>query len=99
MEIRNLETTIKEWEGKAASNSERLNQQATIQTGITRQRAQLESLGKSKGNVEITRNVDQEIISIRQKATAAKLSRAGVVQTMLTGLLLGLLGEIGRAHV
>ena len=94
LEIRNLETTIREWEGKAASNSERLNQQATIQTGITRQRAQLESLGKSKGNVEITRNVDQEIISIRQKATAAKLSRAGVVQTILTGLLLGLLGGL-----
>ena len=100
MEIQNLETTIKEWETKAASNSERLNQQATIQTGITRQRAQLESLGKSKGNVEITRNVDQEIISIRQKATPAKLSRAGVVETLLTGLLLGLLvGLLGVAAI
>jgi capsular exopolysaccharide synthesis family protein len=100
LEIRNLETTIKEWETKAASNSERLNQQATIQTGITRLRAQLESLGKSKGNVEITRNVDQEIISIRQKATPAKLSRAGVVQTLLSGLLLGLLaGLLGVAAI
>ncbi len=94
LEIRNLETTIKDWEAKAASNSERLNLQATIQTGITRLRAQLESLGKSKGNVEITRNVDQEIISIRQKATPAKLSRVGVVQTLLIGLFLGLLGGL-----
>ncbi len=100
LEIRNLETTIKEWEAKAASNSERLNQQATIQTGISRLRTQLESLGKSKGNVEITRNVDQEIISIRQKATPAKLSRAGVVQTLLIGFLLGLLvGLLGVAAI
>ncbi|MEO6739099.1 MAG: polysaccharide biosynthesis tyrosine autokinase [Chthoniobacteraceae bacterium] len=91
LEIRNLEATVKEWEAKAASNSERLNQYAAIQTGIARQRSQLESLGKSKGNVEITRNVDQEIISIRQKATPATLARPGVVQTLLVGFFLGLL--------
>ena len=98
LEIRNLETTVKDWEAKASSNSERLNQYAAIQTGIARQRAQLETLGKSKGSVEITRNVDQEIISIRQKATPARLARVGVVQTLLIGfslgLLLGLLGVV-----
>ena len=90
MEIRNLETTVKEWESKAASNSERLNQFAAIQTGIARLRSQLETLGRSKGNVEITRNVDQEIISVRQKATPARPARAGVFRTLMTGLGIGL---------
>jgi len=91
LEIRNLETTIRDWEAKAASNSERLNQYAALQTGIGRLRSQLETLGKSKGNVEITRNVDQEIISIRQKATPAKPTRIGVVRTLLIGFGSGLL--------
>ena len=94
LEIRNLETTVKDWEAKAASNSERLNQYAAIQTGIARQRAQLETLGKSKGSVEITRNVDQEIISIRQKATPAQPTRIGAVRTLSIGFAMGLLAGL-----
>jgi capsular exopolysaccharide synthesis family protein len=96
LEIRNLETTVKDWETKAAANSERLNQYTAIQTGIARLRSQLESLGKSKGNIEITRNVDQEIISIRQKASEAVPRRPGLFSTLFTGLALGLFaGLIG----
>ncbi len=94
LEIRNLETTITDWETKAGANSERLNQYAGIQTGIARLRTQLETLGKSKGNIEITRNVDQEIISIRQKASAAVPKRPGLLVTLATGLGLGLLAGI-----
>jgi capsular exopolysaccharide synthesis family protein len=96
LEIRNLETTIKEWETKAAANSERLNQYAAIQTGITRLRSQLETLGRSKGNIEITRNVDQEIISVRQKASIAQPDRPGVLPMLLKGLMVGLcMGFVG----
>ena len=94
LEIRNLETTVRDWEAKAASNSERLNQYAAIQTGISRLRSQLETLGRSKGNVEITRNVDQEILSIRQKATPARPTRIGVVRTLLIGFAAGLFAGI-----
>ena len=94
LEIRNLETTVKEWEAKAASNSERLTQHAGIQAGISRMRAQYENLSRSKGSVEITRNVDQEIISVRQKATPAQTARFGVARTLTTGFVLGLLGGI-----
>ena len=94
LEIRNLETTIRDWETKAASNSERLTQYAAIQTGITRLRSQLENLNRSKGNVEITRNVDQEIISIRQKATPPVKTHIGVARTLTIGFMLGLLGGI-----
>ena len=94
LEIRNLEATVKEWEAKAASNSERLTQHAGIQSGISRLRAQFENLSRSKGSVEITRNVDQEIISVRQKATPARTARFGVVRTLTSGFVLGLLGGI-----
>ncbi|MEQ1850657.1 MAG: polysaccharide biosynthesis tyrosine autokinase [Chthoniobacteraceae bacterium] len=94
LEIRNLETTIKDWETKAAANSERLNQYATIQTGISRLRSQLDTLGRSKGSIEVTRNVDQEIISVRQKASVAQAKRLGVWDTLGAGLALGLVAGI-----
>ena len=94
LEIRNLETTIRDWEAKAAANSERLNQYAAIQSGIARLRSQLDTLGRSKGNIEITRNVDQEIISVRQKASVAGPMRPGVLRMLSLGLALGLLAGV-----
>ena len=94
LEIRNLETTIKDWEARAAANSERLNQYAAIQSGIARLRSQLETLGRSKGNIEITRNVDQEIISVRQKATVGEPVRPGVLRMLLIGFAVGLFAGV-----
>ena len=91
LEIRNLEKTTREWDAKAAANSERLNQYASLQAGVGRLRTQLDTLSRSKGNVEITRNVDQEIISIRQKASVAEPTRIGVWWPLAIGLGAGLL--------
>lgn len=94
LEIRNLQNTIKEWEGKASANSERLSQHAALQSEVSRLRGQLESLGKSKGTVDLTRNVDQEIISVRQKASAAEPVRPSIPMALGTGLALGLLAGL-----
>ncbi len=94
LEIRNLQTTIKDWEAKAAANSERLTQYSALQAEVGRLRLQLDSLGKSKGSVDLTRNVDQEIISIRQKASVAEPVRVNVVMALTVGVVLGLLGGL-----
>ncbi|MEO6788088.1 MAG: polysaccharide biosynthesis tyrosine autokinase, partial [Chthoniobacteraceae bacterium] len=96
IEIKNLETTIKEWEGKAAANNERLNQYATLQAGIARLRSQLDALVRSKGNVDLTRNVDQEIVSVRQKASVAEPQSVNVLKVLGIGIGIGLgIGLLG----
>jgi len=90
LEIQNLEKTIKEWETKALDMSQRLADYSAIQAGVTRKRAQLESLSRSKGNVEINRNVDQEVLSVRQHASPALPQKAGLAKTVGAGVGLGL---------
>lgn len=91
LEIQNLEKTIQEWEAKALDLSQRLAEYSGIQAGIVRKRAQLESLSRSKGNVEINRNVDQDVVSIRQRASVAQPQKPGIGRTIGTGVGLGLL--------
>jgi capsular exopolysaccharide synthesis family protein len=100
LEIKNLQSTIKEWETKAAQNGERLNQYGTLQAGVARLRTQLDALGRSKGNVDLTRNVDQEIVSIRQKASVAEPKSVNILKALSIGLSFGLLaGLIGLAVI
>jgi len=91
LEIQNLEKTIQEWEAKALALSQRLAEYSGIQAGIARKRAQLETLSRSKGNVEFNRNVDQDVVSIRQRASAAQPQKPGVARTIGTGVGLGLI--------
>jgi capsular exopolysaccharide synthesis family protein len=100
LEIKNLQKTIQEWETKAAANSERLNSYASLQATVARLRSQLDSLGKSKGNVDLNRNVDQEIVSIRQKASPAVPKSVNIFKVLSIGISLGLLaGLIGLAVI
>lgn len=94
LEIQNLENTIKEWSAKALELSQRLAEHHSIQGAITQKRTQLESLNRSKGNVEINRNVDQDIVSIRQKASVAQPQKPGVARTVALGVALGLLAGL-----
>jgi len=91
LEIQNLEKTIKEWSAKALDLSQRLAEYNSIQSAITQKRAQLESLNRSKGTVEISRNVDQDVVSIRQKASVAQPRKPGVARTVTLGVAMGLL--------
>lgn len=94
LEIQNLENTIKEWSAKALELSQRLAEHHSIQGAITQKRTQLESLNRSKGNVEINRNVDQDVVSIRQKASVAQPQKPGVARTVALGVALGLLAGL-----
>jgi len=94
LEIQNLEKTIKEWETKALDLSQRLAEYSGIQANLTRTRAQLESLSRSKGNVEINRDVDQDVLSIRQHATPALPQKPGIARAIGTGVALGLLAGL-----
>jgi len=94
LEIQNLEKTIQEWDQKALDLSQRLAEYNAIQAGVNRKRSQLESLSRSKGNVEINRNVDQEVVSIRQHASAAQPQKPGVARTLGAGVVIGLLAGL-----
>ena len=89
LEIQNLEKTIQEWETKALDLSQRLAEYSGIQDSVNRKRAQLDSLSKSKGSVEVSRDVDQDVLSIRQRASTAVAQKPGILRTVCTGLGLG----------
>ncbi len=94
LEIQNLEKTIAEWEGKALAMSQRLADYNAIQAGVVRKRAEIDSLSRSKGNFQINRNVDQEVLSIRQHATPAQPQKPGVYKTIGIAVALGLLAGL-----
>jgi len=94
LEIQNLEKTIQEWDQKALDLSQRLAEYNTIQAGVARRRSQVESLSRSKGNVEINRNVDQEVVSIRERASIAEPQKPGVARTLSAGVAIGLLAGL-----
>jgi len=94
LEIQNLEKTIKEWSAKALDLSQRLAEYKSIQSGVAQKQTQLESLNRSKGNVEINRNVDQDVVSIRQKASASQPQKPGVARTVGLGVAFGLLAGL-----
>ncbi len=94
LEIQNLEATIKEWSAKALDLSQRLAEYNSIQTATAQKRTQLESLSRSKGTVEINRNVDQDVVSVRQKASVAQAQKPGVIRTIALGVAFGLLAGL-----
>jgi capsular exopolysaccharide synthesis family protein len=91
IEIQNLEKSIREWEAKALDLSQRLAEYSGLQANINHKRAQLESLSRSEGNLQINRGVDQEVLSIRQRASPALPQKPGVMPNIGSGIGVGLL--------
>ena len=91
LEIKNHENTITTWEAAAVDYSKRLAEHDQIQAEITPMTAQLESLSPSRGSVEINRNVDQDIISIRQHASIAQPEKPMPVKVLTVSIVLVLL--------
>ncbi len=94
LEIQNLEKTIKEWEGKALSVAEQLGEYDRIQAEITRRRSQVDSLTHSKGTINVAHNIDQDVVSVRQRASPAAAQKPVPVKTLATSIILGLVSGL-----
>jgi succinoglycan biosynthesis transport protein ExoP len=95
LEIQNLDTVIKEWEAKALDLSHRIAEFDKIKSKSERTKAEYDRLLTSLRSVDVTKNVDQDTISILERATPAYSVKPGLEKIMAAGIAAGLLLGLG----
>jgi polysaccharide biosynthesis transport protein len=93
-QIDTLESAIKEWSAKALALSQRLAEYNRIKAAFDRSRGLYDRLVNNLHDVDVTRNVDQDLVSVLEKASPAQPVKPGMVRIVtigaVTGLLIGL---------
>ncbi len=90
-QIDNLTAAIAEWDKKALSLSERLADYNRIKGNFDRAKGLYDRLVNSLHEVDITRNVDQDLVSILEKATPAQPIKLGSERIFAIGVCGGFL--------
>ena len=94
LKITNVQAFIKQWETKVADSSERLASANGLKQTIARNQAMYDRLVSMLQNVDVSRNIDQDTLSVLEQATPSKRSYKEVrtlgTQAGLIGMALGL---------
>jgi capsular exopolysaccharide synthesis family protein len=90
-QIDNLESVIKEWDAKALSLSQRLAEYNRIKGNLDRSKSLYDRLVNNLHDVDVTGNVDQDLVSILEKASPAEPIKPGLARDLLLGSSIGLL--------
>ncbi len=95
LQVENLEGTIKIWEGKALELARRVADWDKIRSKIDRTKQQYDRLNANLRSMDVYRNLDQDSVSILERASPAVSMRPGLEKMLaiggLSGLVLGLL--------
>ena len=91
LQIKNIEGVIKEWSEKALDLSGRVADFDKIKAKGERTKGQYDRLLANLRSVDVTKNVDQDTISILEKASPAISIRDGLPKIMSMGFAAGLL--------
>jgi polysaccharide biosynthesis transport protein len=94
-QIDDLPAVIKEWDAKALLLSERLAEYNRIKSNLDRSKSLYDRLVNNLQDVNVTRNVDQDLISILAKAAPASPIIPGLVLVLVLGGSAGLIIAIG----
>jgi polysaccharide biosynthesis transport protein len=89
LQMTNLEANIKRWEEKALELAQRIAEFGKIKSKAERTKQQYERLLASLRSVDVTKRVDQDMISILEKASSAISTRPGLATIMTLGFLAG----------
>ncbi|RYD62646.1 MAG: polysaccharide biosynthesis tyrosine autokinase, partial [Verrucomicrobiaceae bacterium] len=90
LQMQNLERAVKEWETKAVDLSRKLAEHDRIKANVDRLQAIADRLSTNLRNVDMTQAVEQDMISILEKASESLSIRPGLVKVLLIGLGAGL---------
>jgi capsular exopolysaccharide synthesis family protein len=90
-QIDTLQSAIKEWSAKALSLSQRLAEYNRIRTSVDRSKGLYDRLVNNLHDVDVTRNVDQDMVSVLEKASPAQPIKPGMVRILVIGTAAGLL--------
>jgi succinoglycan biosynthesis transport protein ExoP len=91
LQIESLEEIAKQWEIKAIDLSRRIADFDKIKSRQERTKAQYDRLLTSLHSVDVTKRVDQDMISILEKASFPMSTRPGLEIIMAAGLAVGAL--------
>jgi capsular exopolysaccharide synthesis family protein len=91
LQIENLEASAKQWETKAIDLSRRIADFDKIKSKQERTKVQYDRLLSSLHSVDVTKRVDQDMISILEKASTPTSIRPGLELIMTAGLAIGAL--------
>lgn len=89
LQIESLEEIAKQWEIKAIDLSRRIADFDKIKSRQERTKAQYDRLLASLHSVDVTKRVDQDMISILEKASYPMSTRPGLEIIMAAGLAMG----------
>ena len=95
LQISNLQVSIKEWEAKALEYSALSADYSRIKSKVDRSKTVYERLQTDLHNIGVTRSVDQDIVSILEKASPSVPIRPGTTRLLLLGLLGGIVAGLG----
>ena len=95
LQIDNLQVSIKEWEAKALEYSALSADYNRIKSKVDRAKTVYDNLQTDMHNIGVTRSVDQDIVSILERASTATPVRSGTLRLLLMGLFGGLAAGIG----
>jgi capsular exopolysaccharide synthesis family protein len=94
VQIENTEGVIKQWEAKALDLSRRIGEYDKIKSKMERTKSQYDRLLTNLRNVDVTRNLDQDIVTILEKASSPVSIKPGWQKVLLQGFLAGALAGI-----
>jgi len=94
-QIDSLTSVIADWDKKALSLSERLAEYNRIKGNFDRTKGLYDRLVNSLHEVDISRNVDQDLVSILEKASPSQPIKPGFERVLTVGVCGGLLLGLG----
>ena len=102
VQIQNTEASAKEWEVKALDLSRRLGEFERLKSEVERRKGLYERLLASVQNVDVNRNIDQDVVTVMEYGTQPNVVRPDLGRALLMGGLggfavgLGILLLIGK---
>ena len=95
LQMQNLENVIREWDAKAIDLSRRIAEYERLKAGADRLKGQYDRLLSNLRSLDVTKNLDQEMISILERASTAVSTLPQLHIVLLKGLLLGIALSVG----
>ena len=90
-QIDSLQPVINEWAAKALSSSQRLADYNRIKANLDRSKSLYDRLVNNLHDVDVSGNVDQDLVSILEKASPAVAVKPGLTRDLVLGGTIGLL--------
>ena len=95
LKIENLQTTIKEWEGKVVEANHDIAEADHLKLNMSRTQALYDRLAMMIQNVDISRNIDQETLAVLEAASPARRSYKQEATLLGLAIFAGLVLGVG----